>query len=166
MIDEKNQKVGITCGSFDLIHAGYIRMFKDAKQSACGKLIVALQTDPTLDRPEKNKCIQPASNRIEILESIKYVDEVVLYDTEQSLYELLDSIDYDVRILGTDYKDRDYTGKDLDPEVYYHNRNHDISTSKIKRAIYDSIKERPRNTAGTAQLDMLDRHSKSRGTSV
>ncbi len=157
-------KTGIICGSFDLIHAGYIRMFKDAKLNACDKLLVALQTDPTIDRPEKNKCIQSASNRIEILESIKYIDEVVLYDTEQSLYELLDSTDYDVRILGTDYKDRDYTGKNLDPEVYYHNRNHDISTSKIKKAIYDSFRQSPRSITGTAQLDMFDRYPKSRGT--
>ena len=137
MIEKKYRK-GVSCGSFDLIHAGYIRMFKDAK-SVCDTLVVALQTDPTSDRPEKNKCIQPADQRAEILKSIRYIDEVLSYDTEKSLYQLRESLDYDVRILGTDYEGRDYTGKDLDPEVYYHRRDHDISTSKIKEEIYQSF---------------------------
>ncbi len=131
----KLKKIGIICGSFDLIHAGYIRMFADAKTNACSKLIVALQTDPTVDRPEKNSCVQPVEQRAEILESIRYVDEILYYETENDLYQLLQLTNYDVRILGTDYVDRDYTGKDLDPEVYYHHRDHDISTSKIKSAI-------------------------------
>ena len=88
MSEEKT--IGIICGSFDLIHAGYIRMFKDAKANACDHLIVALQSDPTIDRPNKNKCIQPVEERVEILQSISYVDEVVLYDTEDSLYRLLE----------------------------------------------------------------------------
>jgi glycerol-3-phosphate cytidylyltransferase len=154
-------KTGIICGSFDLMHAGYIRMFKDAKANACDRLVVALQTDPTLDRPEKNKCIQPADHRVEILRSIKYVDDVFLYDTEESLYNLLRRTDYDVRILGTDYKDREYTGKDLDPEVYYHLRDHDISTTKIKNQIYSAVKNKKRadKTASIADLHMRDYHT-------
>ena len=136
------KEVGVICGSFDLIHAGYIRMFADAKNNACKKLIVALQSDPTLDRPSKNRCVQPISQRIEILESIRFVDEVLVYDTEKDLYQLLNNIDYDVRILGTDYKDRDYTGKDLDPSVYFHSRNHDISTTSLKKNIYNSMSEK------------------------
>ena len=130
-----NDRVGVICGSFDIIHAGYIRMFKDAKSNACDKLIVALQTDPTLDRPEKNACVQPVEERTEILRAIRYVDDVLLYTTEESLYRLLNNLDYDVRILGTDYKNKDYTGKTLDPTVYYHERDHNISTSSIKQAI-------------------------------
>lgn len=114
-------------------------MFADAKTNACGKLIIALQTDPTIDRPEKNKCVQPINQRIEILESIVYVDEVVLYESEKELYGLLSCIEYDVRILGTDYVDREYTGKNLDPEVYYHVRNHDISTTSLKEKISASM---------------------------
>ncbi len=134
-------KIGVICGSFDLIHAGYIRMFADAKSNACTKLIVALQTDPTIDRPEKNACIQPIDQRIEIMRSIRYVDEVFLYDTEESLYSLLERIEYDVRILGTDYIDREYTGKNLDPEVYFHKRDHDISTSDLKERIAVSMRK-------------------------
>jgi len=155
-----DSKTGIICGSFDLIHAGYIRMFVDAK-TACSRLIVALQTDPTIDRPEKNACIQPVDQRAEILKSIRYIDEVLYYETEQDLYELLYSTDYDVRILGTDYEGRDYTGKDLDPEVYYHHRDHDISTSKIKKQIYTAVKNRApaRRGFSTADLDMRDRYA-------
>lgn len=136
------EKIGIICGSFDLIHAGYVRMFQDAKSNACDKLIVALQSDPTLDRPDKNACVQPLNERIEILSSIRYVDEVLLYDTEERLYDLLNSVHYDVRILGSDYEGKEYTGKKLDPEVYYHYRDHDISTSSLKNRIYASMKEK------------------------
>ena len=136
------KKTGIICGSFDLIHAGYIRMFRDAKENACNNLIVALQSDPTIDRPQKNKCVQPIEQRIEILESIKFIDEVIVYETEADLYELLKKTPYDVRVLGTDYKNRDYTGRDLDPNVYFHVRNHDISTTSLKKKIYTSMKKK------------------------
>lgn len=154
-------KKGIICGSFDVIHAGYIRMFKDAKENACEHLIIALQTDPTIDRPEKNKCVQPYDQREEILSSIVYIDKILSYDTELSLYNLLKDTDYNVRILGTDYKDRDYTGKDLDPNVYYHNRDHQISTSNLKQKIHDSFIKNKTSVSGfsTAQLDMLDKMS-------
>ena len=135
----KEKKTGVICGSFDLIHAGYIRMFRDAKENACEKLIVALQSDPTIDRPDKNSCVQPLTERIEILDAIKYIDEILVYDTEQDLYELLQNINYDVRVLGTDYREREYTGKDLDPSVYFHERNHDISTTTLKRRIYKTM---------------------------
>lgn len=154
------EKIGIICGSFDLIHAGYIRMFADAK-TACSKLIVALQTDPTVDRPEKNACVQPTDQRAEVLMSIRYVDQVLYYETEKDLYELLSATDYDVRILGTDYEGRDYTGKDLDPEVYYHHRDHDISTTKIKNQIYAAVKNKKRadRSASIADLHMRDYHA-------
>mgnify|MGYP003115730904 CR=1 FL=1 len=133
-------RIGIICGSFDLIHAGYIRMFKDAKLNACDYLIVALQSDPTIDRPDKNKCVQPVEQRAEILQSINYIDDIIFYDTEDSLYRLLEKTEYHVRILGTDYSDKDYTGKNLDPTVYFHRRDHDISTSAIKDKIVQAAK--------------------------
>ena len=134
-------------------------MFRDAKENACEKLIVALQTDPTIDRPDKNACVQPVSERLEILESIRYVDEVLLYDTEESLYKLLNRIEYDVRVLGTDYEGKDYTGKNLDPSVYYHHRDHEISTSDLKKRVYESVKNKNRikNSYSIADLDMRDR---------
>ena len=152
-------KKGIICGSFDLIHAGYIRMFKDAKDNACEHLIVALQTDPTIDRPEKNKCVQPYDQREEILKSIVYVDEVLMYDTEESLENLLEETDYDVRILGTDYIGKTYTGKDKDPDVYYHERSHNISTSGLKKKVYESFRKKRQKSkkSSLAQLHMLDK---------
>ena len=134
-------------------------MFRDAKENACEKLIVALQTDPTIDRPDKNACVQPVNERLEILESIRYVDEVLLYDTEENLYKLLNRIEYDVRVLGTDYEGKDYTGKNLDPSVYYHHRDHEISTSDLKKRVYESVKNKNRikNSYSIADLDMRDR---------
>ena len=127
---------GIICGSFDLIHPGYVRMFKESK-SVCKKLIVALQDDPTIDRPEKCKPVQSLESRMEILQAIRYVDQIVLYNTEAELYELLRKTDYEVRILGSDYSSRDYTGSDLLKPVYYHERNHGYSTTALKEKIYE-----------------------------
>ena len=138
----RNYDTGIICGSFDVIHPGYIRMFKDAK-SVCKKLTVALQGDPTIDRPGKCKPVQSLDDRIEILESIKYVDRIVCYNTEKDLDRLLGTEVYHLRILGTDYRDRDdYTGAHYDVPVYFHERDHDYSTTKLKRAISESMKDR------------------------
>ena len=102
--------IGFTCSCFDLLHAGHILMLKDAK-SQCDKLIVGLQTDPTLDRPEKNKPIQTLEERKIQLEAVKYVDEIRVYSTESELRDMLADIMPNVRILGTDYLTKDdYTG--------------------------------------------------------
>lgn len=136
-MERKQYKVGIICGSFDLIHPGYIRMFKDSK-SVCSTLVVALQDDPTIDRPEKCKPVQDFAGRKEILESIRYIDNIVEYSTEKELAELLASTEHDVRILGTDYKGRDnYTGASLGKPVYYHQRDHNYSTTALKEAVYE-----------------------------
>lgn len=127
-------KKGIICGSFDLIHPGYIRMLKDAK-TVCDFLIVALQTDPTLDRPFKCKPVQSTESRLEILSALKYVDDVVIYDTEKDLLELLKAVDYDVRILGADYKGKTFTGEELKKPIFYHRRDHDFSTTALKDLI-------------------------------
>ena len=127
--------VGFIAGSFDLIHPGYIKMFDDAK-TVCSHLIIGLQTDPTLDRPEKNKLVHSLEERKLILSSIKQVDEILVYDNEESLYNLLKNTHIDVRVLGTDYIDREnYTGKDLDIPIHFHLRNHDWSTSSLREKI-------------------------------
>ena len=113
-------------------------MLRDAK-SQCDKLIVGLQTDPTLDRPEKNKPIQSYEERYIQLEAIKYVDDIIKYETEEELYQLLKVLMPDVRILGSDYKDgRYFTGDDLDIKIYYHDRNHNYSSSNLREKIKES----------------------------
>jgi len=126
---------GIICGSFDILHPGYIRMFRDAHEH-CDFVTVALQGDPTIDRPDKCKPVQSLEDRIEILESIKYINKIVTYNTESDLLELLKQEHHDVRILGTDYIDvEDYTGAELGKTVYYHKRDHGYSTTMLKTKI-------------------------------
>ena len=130
----KKIKVGFTCSCFDLLHAGHIIMLKDAKEQ-CNKLIVGLQTDPTIDRPEKNKPIQSYEERYIQLEAIKYVDEIIKYETEEELYQLLKILRPDVRILGSDYEGEYFTGTELNIPIYYHKRNHNYSTSSLRKKI-------------------------------
>jgi glycerol-3-phosphate cytidylyltransferase len=129
-------KTGFVASCFDLLHAGHCLMLKDACFQ-CDHLIVALQTDPTIDRPKKNKPIQSFPERIIQLEAIRYIDEIVVYNTEKELLEWLKILKPDVRILGSDYKDKDFTGSDLEMEVYYHERSHDWSTSALRKKIVD-----------------------------
>ena len=132
-----NKKIGFTCSCFDLLHAGHILMLKDAK-SQCDKLIVGLQTDPTLDRPEKNKPIQSLEERYHQLKGCKYVDFIINYNNEDELYNLIKDLKPDVRILGSDWKNKNYTGYDLDTKIYWHNRNHDYSTSNLRKRVFDA----------------------------
>ena len=127
-------KVGFTCSCFDLLHAGHILMLKDAKEQ-CDYLIVGLQTDPTIDRPEKNKPIQSFEERKIQLESVKYIDEIIEYETENNLIKLLDDLNPDIRILGTDYVNKYFTGIDLHIPLYFHKRNHNYSTSGLREKI-------------------------------
>jgi len=133
---------GLIAGSFDIIHPGYVRMFREAKEKACSHLIVALQDDPTLDRPNKLKPVQSWQDRKEILESIKWIDEIWYYSTEQELHDLIKNnrSNIDVRILGADYIGRSFTGGEFQIPVYYCERNHEYSTTSLKRAIANSIK--------------------------
>ena len=131
----KKTKIGFTCSCFDLLHTGHILMLKDAKEQ-CNKLIVGLQTDPTIDRPEKNKPIQSFEERKIQLEAVKYVDEIVEYETENELYELLKTLMPDVRILGSDYITVDnFTGCQYDIPIYYHERNHNFSSTNLRKKI-------------------------------
>lgn len=131
-------KIGFLAGAFDVIHPGYIRMFKDAK-TVCDYLIVGLHEDPSIERPDtKIKPVHTLDEREEILLSIRYVDQVIRYKTEQDLLWILENTKIDVRILGSDYKDKGYTGKDFDIEVHFHNRNHNYSTTKLKQKIKET----------------------------
>jgi len=133
---------GLIAGCFDIIHPGYIRMFQDAK-TVCDHLIIALQSDPTIDRPQsKNPPIYSVQERLLIISSIKYVDEVVQYSTEKDLYDLLKSLkekkSIDFRILGSDYINKSFTGDDLEIPIHFHNRDHTWSTSDIRRRIIET----------------------------
>jgi glycerol-3-phosphate cytidylyltransferase len=128
-------KVGIVASCFDLFHAGHVLMLMEAKEN-CDRLVVALQSDPTIDRPEKNKPIQGMYERFIQVDSCKYVDQVIPYDTEADLYNLLASLDWDVRFLGMDYWDRDdFTGSDLDIPIHYCSRRHNYSSSALRTRI-------------------------------
>jgi glycerol-3-phosphate cytidylyltransferase len=130
-------KTGFTCSCFDLFHAGHIMMLKEAK-SKCDYLIVGLQTDPTIDRPEKNKPIQSVVERFIQLDSCKYVDEVVVYATEKDLLDILYTYPINIRVVGDEYKDKDFTGKNLEHiEMYYNTRRHSFSTTELRKRVID-----------------------------
>ena len=138
MVSTVNLKIGFTCSCFDLLHAGHILMLKDAKEQS-DKLIVGLQTDPTIDRPEKNKPIQSFEERRIQLEAVKYVDEVIEYETEEELYQLLKILRPDIRILGSDYEDdRYYTGMELNIPIYFHKRNHNYSSTNLRKKLLEN----------------------------
>lgn len=138
-------KTGFTCSSFDLFHAGHYLMLEDCKNQ-CDYLIVGLQKDPTMDEKyrlktggkNKNKPIQTFEERYIQIKGCKYIDEIVEYTTEDELYELLLKINPDVRILGSDWEGKEYTGHNLDIPIYFHNRNHDYSTSNLRKRVYNA----------------------------
>ena len=136
------QRIGFTCGAFDLMHAGHMLMFEDAK-SVCDKLIVAIQSDPSIDRPYKNRPVQSFDERVIMVSGCRYVDEVLLYHTEDDLLKILKQVNPDVRILGSDYLNKTFTGQDLPIEIYYHKREHDWSSSELRERVY--YRERSEN---------------------
>ena len=127
-------RIGFTCSTFDLLHAGHILMLKEAK-AQCDYLIVGLQTDPTIDRATKNKPVQSITERFIQLEAVKYIDEIVVYASEDDLIQILKAYNIDVRILGEDYKDKPFTGNDLPIEVYFNKRTHKYSTTELRSRI-------------------------------
>jgi glycerol-3-phosphate cytidylyltransferase len=135
LIPPSPQVRGVIAGNFDVIHPGYVRFFRDAKENACEWLIIALQGDPTIERPHKAKPILSLEERTEILMALRDIDEVVYYNTEAELLELLQELRPHVRILGSDYRNKEFTGCDLAIPVYYHQRNHDWSTTRFKNEI-------------------------------
>lgn len=132
-------KIGFTCGAFDLLHAGHILMLKEAREQ-CDFLIVGLQSDPSLDRSDKNKPIQNLEERQIQLEGCRYVDEITFYNTEAELVELLRKLNPDIRILGADWQDRPFTGHELDIPVYFNSRTHNYSSSELRQRIAQSEK--------------------------
>jgi len=131
-------KKGVIAGNFDVIHPGYIKMFKECKDY-CNQFIVLLHTDPSIERPHKLKPILSVGERIEILESIKYIDGVQTYTYETDLLDLLKSTSPDIRFLGDDYKGKTYTGFELNIPIHYLNRDHGWSTTKFKKLISETI---------------------------
>jgi len=134
-------KRGIVAGAFDLIHPGYIRMFEECKKH-CNHLTVALHEDPTWGRPWKMKPIQSLEDRKEILRAIKYIDDIVVYQSEETFHWYLESGEYQVRFLGDDYADGSYTGVGIGIPIVFMNRDHGYSTTKLKGQIYTSYLEK------------------------
>lgn len=134
-------KIGFTCSCFDLLHAGHVQMLKEAK-SCCDWLVVGLQTDPTIDRPNKNKPVQSVTERYIQLAAVRFVDEIIVYATEADLLDVLKSFPINVRFIGEEYKDKDFTGKDycLDNgiEIYYNRRQHSFSTTDLRKRVVDA----------------------------
>lgn len=128
-------RIGFTCSTFDLFHAGHLLMLEEAKKQ-CDYLIVGLQTDPTLDRPtEKNKPVQSVFERWIQIESCKYVDKVIPYATEKELIDILLSYPIDVRILGEEYMQKNFTGHELPMEKYFNKRRHSFSTTELRQRV-------------------------------
>jgi glycerol-3-phosphate cytidylyltransferase len=141
------KKIGITFSTFDLLHAGHIAMLSEARNH-CDYLIAALQTDPTIDRPDtKNKPVQSIVERQIQLAACRYVDEVVVYQTEKDLVDLLLILPVDVRILGVEYQNKDYTGRtecaDRGVEIVFNGRDHSFSSSGLRKRVVEAEKSKP-----------------------
>jgi glycerol-3-phosphate cytidylyltransferase len=131
-------KVGFTASTFDLLHAGHVQMLRDAKEQ-CNYLICGLQMDPSVDRPNKNPPVQTIVERYTQLKAVGYVDEIIPYGTERDLEDILTMYHIDVRILGEEYRDQDFTGKDIcrkrDIDLYFNKRDHRFSSSDLRRRV-------------------------------
>ena len=132
-------KTGFTCSTFDLLHAGHILMLVEAAKQ-CDRLIVGLQTDPTIDRPDtKNKPVQSIVERYIQLKAVRYVDEIVVYQTEKDLEDLLKILDINIRILGEEYRNKEFTGKEIclkrGIELYFNKREHTFSTTELRQRV-------------------------------
>jgi glycerol-3-phosphate cytidylyltransferase len=131
-------KVGFTCSAFDLLHAGHIQMLREAKEQ-CDYLICGLQINPALDRKEKNAPIQTVVERYTQLKAVSYVDEIIPYLTEDDLCDILAMYHIDVRILGEEYREKDFTGKDICKkrgiQLYFNKRDHRFSSSDLRKRV-------------------------------
>ena len=134
-------KKGITFGAFDLFHAGHVLMLQEAK-TVCDYLIVCIQTDPSFDRKSKNTPIQSLLEREIQITACKYVDEIIPYATEQDLEDILSGMHIDIRILGVEYRDKDFTGRDIckkrDIELYFNQRDHRFSSSDLRKRVCEN----------------------------
>jgi glycerol-3-phosphate cytidylyltransferase len=131
-------KVGFTASTFDLLHAGHVQMLREAKEH-CDYLICGLQVDPSIDRAEKNSPVQTLVERYTQLKAVSYVDEIVPYATEKDLEDILTMYHIDVRILGEEYRDKEFTGKDIcrkrDIDLYFNKRDHRFSSSDLRARV-------------------------------
>ena len=132
-------RIGFTCGAFDLLHAGHVVMLEEAKDN-CDFLMVGLQTDPTLDRSDKNKPVQSIYERYIQLYGLRYVDEVIPYDRETCLMDILTTKSIDVRFIGEEYKDKMFTGQHLPIEIYYTSRQHTFSSTDLRKRVQNAAK--------------------------
>jgi glycerol-3-phosphate cytidylyltransferase len=145
-LKDKGLKIGITFSTFDLLHAGHVAMLSEAKNH-CDYLIAGLQTDPTIDRPDtKNPPVQSIVERQIQLAATRYVDEVVVYQTEKDLEDILLTLPVDVRILGVEYADKEFTGKQIclnrGIEIIYNRRDHSFSSSNLRKRIAELEKKK------------------------
>ena len=133
-------KIGITCSTFDFLHAGHIVMLEEAKRH-CDYLIAALQVDPTLDREDKNRPIQSIVERQIQLAGVKFVDDIVMYNTEKDLEDLFLTLPLDVRIIGEEYRDKNFTARDIckqrDVAIIYNRRDHSFSSTDLRKRTVD-----------------------------
>lgn len=130
--------IGFTCSTFDLFHAGHVMMLEEAKKQ-CDFLIVGLQTDPTIDRPNtKNKPVQGVFERWAQLKACKFVDQIIPYASESELLDILLSFPIDVRILGEEYENKPFTGDYLPMKFYFNKRRHSFSTSELRQRVVDA----------------------------
>lgn len=131
-------RIGFTCSTFDLLHAGHIQMLRDAKEQ-CEYLICGLQVDPSIDRPEKNSPVQTIVERFTQLNAVKYVDEIIPYQTEKDLEDILNMLHIDVRILGEEYKNGKFTGRAICAkrgiELFFNKREHRFSSSDLRNRV-------------------------------
>ena len=132
-------KKGFTCSCFDLMHPGHMKRLQDARDQ-CDYLIVGLQTDPTIDRPNtKNKPIQTLEERQIMLSAVRFIDEIMIYDTEDNLYKYLKKNKPDIRILGSDYKGKYFTGIDIhNVDIYFHERDHNYSSTNLRKKLLEN----------------------------
>jgi len=138
--------VGFTCGSFDLLHAGHVLMLEEAR-THCDRLIVGLQSDPSIDRPDKNAPIQTVEERLIMLKAIRWVDEIHLYDSESDLVELIKKLNPDVRIIGSDWRGKQFTGYELPIRVVFNSRDHSYSTSSLRERVLTAEMQKRASTA-------------------
>ena len=138
-------KTGITFSTFDLFHAGHVKMLEEAK-TKCDYLIVGLQLDPSIDRTKKNKPTQSIIERYVQLKGCKFIDEIIPYVTEEDLMDILSSFKIDIRIIGEEYKEKDFTGKEYCKkkgiEIYYNKREHRFSSSALREQVSSSEKSK------------------------
>jgi len=131
-------RIGFVASSFDLLHAGHVQMLREAREQ-CDYLICGLQTDPTIDRPKKNKPVQTVVERYTQLKGVRYVDEIIPYATESDLEDILTMYHIDVRILGEEYREHDFTGKDIckkrSIQLYFNKRDHRFSSSDLRKRV-------------------------------